>query len=120
MVIFAPGGPAELLPASTGLIESCEIPAIFETRLVSWLETCDATSDSAAWFAGVALALLASVVCPNASRLIISASGSAGSELYWVRILSTGPWKRRLMLNCWIEVVIDTFITGCVSDGFTN
>jgi len=48
MVTFAPGGPWELLLARTGLMESCEIPAIFEKRLVTWLETCDATSDSAA------------------------------------------------------------------------
>ena len=39
MVRFAPGGPALLLPASTGLMESSEIPAILETRLVSWLDT---------------------------------------------------------------------------------
>ena len=35
-------------PASTGLMESWEMPATFETRLVTWLLTCDATSDSAA------------------------------------------------------------------------
>ena len=71
-----------LLPARTGLMDNCEMPATLETRLVTWLDTCEATSDSAAWLVGVGLALLASVVCPKASRLMISAEGSAGSELY--------------------------------------
>jgi hypothetical protein len=47
MVIFAPGGPWLVPPASTGLMESWEMPATFETRLVTWLLTCEATSDSA-------------------------------------------------------------------------
>src|ERR1035438_4025912 len=89
-------------------------------RLVTWLETWEATSDSAAWLAGVALAVLASVVCPNASRLMMSADGSAGFELYSVRNWFTGPLKRRLMLYCWIDVVRVRFSTGSVSDGLTN
>ena len=57
------------------------MPATFETLLVTWLLTWDATSDAAAWFAGVeGLAALASVVEPNASRLMMSAAGSDGSE----------------------------------------
>ena len=45
MVMFAPGGPCDVLLASTGLMESCEMPAIFDTRLVTCDETCDAISD---------------------------------------------------------------------------
>jgi hypothetical protein len=47
-VILAPTGPCALLPARTGLMESCEIPATLETRLVTWLETWLATRVSAA------------------------------------------------------------------------
>ena len=45
--MFAPAGPCAVPPCSTGLMESCEIPATLEMRLVTWLETWDATSDSA-------------------------------------------------------------------------
>src|ERR1700761_4711703 len=81
IVILAPGGPWLVPPANTGLIESCEMPATFETLLVTWLLTCEATNDSAAWFAGVeGLFALASVVVPNARRLMMSAAGKDGSE----------------------------------------
>src|ERR1700753_4301311 len=80
MVMFAPGGPWLVPPANTGLMDSCEIPATLETRLVTWLLTCDATKDSAAWLAGVVFCALASVVEPKASRLMISAAGNAGSD----------------------------------------
>src|SRR6516164_6101122 len=64
-VMFAPGGPCELFP-STGLMESCEMPATFAARLVTWLDTCDAISDLAAWLAVVfcEACALASVVEP--------------------------------------------------------
>src|SRR5215475_8801748 len=105
--MFAPAGPCALLPANTGLIDNCEIPATFEIRLVTWLDTCDATSDSAVWLVLV-LALFtaaASVVCPNASRLMMSACGSAGSDVYCVFNWLVGPSNRMLMLYCWIVVV---------------
>jgi hypothetical protein len=35
IVMVAPGGPWLLLPANTGLMESCEIPATLEIRLVT-------------------------------------------------------------------------------------
>ena len=57
------------------------MPATLEMRLVTWLETWLATRVSAAWLAGVAFAALASVVWPKASKWMMSAEGSAGSEL---------------------------------------
>ena len=68
-------------PASTGLMESWEMPATFETRLVTWLLTCEATNDSACLICrSGGLFALASVVVPNASRLMMSAAGNEGSE----------------------------------------
>ena len=86
MVIFAPGGPCDVPPARTGLMDNCEIPATLESRLVTWLETCDAIRDWAAWVVVVfaEFCALASVVEPNASRCMMSASGSAGSDVYCV------------------------------------
>src|SRR3954462_10533666 len=68
-------------PPSTGSMESCEMPANFSTRLVIWLETCDAMSDSAPSApGGVGFAALASDVLPKAIRLMMSEGGSAGSD----------------------------------------
>ena len=81
MVMRAPGFCCVPLPARTGSTDRREMPAIFSTRLVTWLLTCDASSDSAPKFPGVGLAADASEVLPKAKRLIMSDGGSDGTEV---------------------------------------
>src|SRR5436305_2711647 len=67
---------------NSGSIESWEIPATFSKRLVTWLLTCDATSDSAPRLpGGVGFAADAAVVLPKAIRLMMSDGGKEGTEV---------------------------------------
>src|SRR5512143_3627319 len=79
-------------PPSTGSIDSCEMPATFDSRLVTVLLTCVATRACAPSIpGGLGFAACASVVLPRATRLMMSAGGSAGSEAYVVCRWSAGP-----------------------------
>src|SRR5664279_1146112 len=107
-------------PPNPGSIDSCEIPAIFDTRLVTWLLRLEAIVDCALMLADCVFCALASVVLPNAMRLMISTGGRDGSELYVVCNWLTAPCSLRLMLYSLIVVLAERFTTGSVSTGFTN
>src|SRR5579864_7672797 len=84
---------------SDGSICNCEIPATLAILLPIWLVTVEAARDPAPNDKGwLGCAACDSTVCPRAIRLMTSAGGSAGSEVYVVCSLEIGPSRPRTML----------------------